>query len=90
MDDGFSRLADVSRLFENPSFLLAGWVHYLAFDLLVGGWQVRDAQRVGVPHWLVVPCLVLTLLFGPAGLVCYITARWIVARRLTTAYPDAA
>jgi hypothetical protein len=84
---GFAHLADVARLFENPYFLLAGWVHYLAFDLFIGGWQVRDAQRVGVPHWLVIPCLILTLLFGPAGLVCYFAARSLVTRRWTIALP---
>jgi ABA4-like protein len=35
----------VSALFENPWALLAGWTHYLAFDLFIGGWEIRDAQR---------------------------------------------
>ncbi|HEU6450699.1 MAG TPA: ABA4-like family protein, partial [Gemmatimonadaceae bacterium] len=52
---GFSSLPAVRTLFENPWALLAGWVHYLAFDLFVGGWEVRDAQRRGIPHLLVVP-----------------------------------
>ena len=59
-------------LFENPWLLLAGWAHYLAFDLFIGGWEVRDAQRRGIPHLLVVPALVLTFLFGPAGLLLYL------------------
>ena len=54
---GFSSLADVALLFSNPWLLLAGWVHYLAFDLLVGTWEVEDARSQGVPHLLVVPCL---------------------------------
>ena len=32
---GFSTLASVGVLFSNPWLLLAGWVHYLAFDLLI-------------------------------------------------------
>ena len=43
-DGGFGSLADVSRLFANPALLLAGWVHYLAFDLFIGAWEVRDAS----------------------------------------------
>src|SRR5512134_2893842 len=43
-EGGFSSLADVAALFENPWMLLAGWIHYLAFDLFIGGWEVRDAQ----------------------------------------------
>lgn len=70
-EGGFSTLAAVRTLFENPWALLAGWTHYLAFDLFIGGWEVRDAQRRGIPHLLVVPALLLTFLFGPAGLLLY-------------------
>jgi hypothetical protein len=68
---GFSTLADVALLFTNPWMLLAGWVHYLCFDLLIGCWETRDARERGVPHLLVVPCLVLTFMFGPAGWLIY-------------------
>ena len=70
-DGGFSTLSEVARLFASRWLLLAGWVHYLCFDLLVGTWQVQDARARGIPHLLVVPCLVLTFLFGPAGWVLY-------------------
>ncbi len=68
---GFATLADVALLFSNPWLLLAGWVHYLAFDLLVGVWEVNDAREHGVSHLLVVPCLFLTFMFGPAGWLLY-------------------
>ena len=71
----FLSLAGIRRLFDAPMFLLAGWVHYLAFDVFVGTWEVQDAQRRGVPHGLVLPCLLLTLLFGPAGLLLYFGLR---------------
>ena len=70
-DGGFGTLPEVARLFANRWLLLAGWVHYLCFDLLVGTWEVQDAQARGVPHLLVVPCLILTFLFGPAGWLLY-------------------
>ena len=81
-EGGFSSLEDVRRLFADPYLLLAGWVHYLAFDLFVGAWEVRDAQRLGIAHLLVVPCLVLTFLFGPAGLLLYLAIRGARTRRL--------
>jgi hypothetical protein len=81
-EGGFSSLEDVRRLFADPYLLLAGWVHYLAFDLFVGAWEVRDAQRLGIPHLLVVPCLVLTFLFGPAGLLLYGIVRAVRTRRI--------
>ena len=74
-EGGFSSLQGVSTLFDNRWVLLAGWTHYLAFDLFIGGWEVRDAQRRGVSHLLVVPALVLTFLFGPAGLLFYLAIR---------------
>jgi hypothetical protein len=86
---GFGSLADVSRVFANPWLLLAGWIHYLAFDLFVGAWEARDAPGRGVPHLLLVPCLVLTFLFGPIGLLAYFGARAIAARRGGAAVSEA-
>ena len=71
-DGGFSTLAGVSALFANPWLLLAGWLHYLAFDLLIGVWEARDSVERGVPRWVVVPCLFLTFMFGPAGWLAYV------------------
>jgi hypothetical protein len=71
----FNSLAGVAALFRDPWFLLAGWVHYLAFDLLIGVWECRDAASRNLPHGLVVPCLLLTFLFGPAGWLLYQAAR---------------
>jgi hypothetical protein len=81
-EGGFGSLAGVRTLFDDPRALLAGWTHYLAFDLFIGGWEVRDAQERGVPHLLVVPCLALTFLVGPAGLLLYLgIRRFAPARR---------
>ena len=79
---GFSSLPAVASLFSNPWLLLAGWTHYLLFDLLVGGWEVRDARARGIPHLLVLPCLALTFLFGPAGWMLYIFSRTLRTSRL--------
>ena len=68
---GSRRWPTSTTLFSNPWALLAGWIHYLAFDLLIGTWETRDAREHGVPHLLLVPCLVLTFLFGPAGWLLY-------------------
>ena len=79
-EGGFGSLAEVAQLFSNPYLLLAGWIHYLAFDLFVGAWQVRDAQQHGVHHLLVIPCLVLTLMLGPTGLLLYLVIRAVKVR----------
>ena len=76
---GFSSLPAVAQLFADRWLLLAGWVHYLCFDLLVGTWEVQDAQAHGIPHLRVIPCLVLTFLFGPAG--------WLLYKGLASVHP---
>ena len=74
-EGGFGSLAQVAALFQDPWALLAGWLHYLCFDLFVGAWEARDAQRRGVPHWALVPALLLTFMFGPVGLLVYFGVR---------------
>jgi hypothetical protein len=68
---GFDSLAAVQQLFQRPGLLAAGWLHYLAFDLFVGTWMARRAGELGLHHLLVVPCLLLTFMFGPAGLLAF-------------------
>jgi len=71
----FFSLAGVIRLFKSPRVVLAGWIHYLAFDLMVGLFIVSDAAPRGISHWLLLPALFLTLMFGPAGLLLYLGMR---------------
>jgi len=82
-EGGFGSLEGVAALFRNPWVLLGGWIHYLAFDLFVGAWEVRDAQRLGLPHAAVIPCLLLTFMLGPAGLLLYWVLRSALRRRWT-------
>lgn len=79
---GFGSLQDVQALFTNPHIALAGWLHYLAFDLFLGAWEVRTARAEGIPHWMVLPCLVLTFLFGPAGLLAFAILRFTLVRKV--------
>lgn len=79
---GFDTLAAVQALFAQPEIALAGWVHYLGFDLFVGAWTVRVAQAEGIAHLFVVPCLVLTFLFGPVGLFAFAILRFALTRKV--------
>ena len=72
---GFGSLAAVAQLFDNHWLLLAGWVHYLAFDLFIGAWETRDAMARGVSRLVLAPCLALTFMLGPIGLLCYHVVR---------------
>ena len=44
---GFQSLSAMQALFTDPDVALAGWIHYLAFDLFIGAWVLRDARRPG-------------------------------------------
>lgn len=72
---GFTTIEGVRTLFSADVGIVIGWTHYLVFDLFVGAWEARDARRRGVKHWLLVPCLVLTFMLGPIGLVLYLILR---------------
>jgi hypothetical protein len=67
----------VQRLLAQPALLAAGWLHYLAFDLVVGSWIAERAAGLGLPHLLVLPLLALTFLFGPAGLLAFAALRMV-------------
>ena len=78
----FLTLYGVMVGFSAPHVVVAGWIHYLIFDLFVGAWESRDAIRRGIPHILVVPCLVATLMAGPVGLLLYVLVRFFFRRVL--------
>jgi len=77
---GFDSLAKVMILLSFPATMLPAWIHFLCFDLWVGTWEVEDAPKSGVPHWLVIPCLGLTFMFGPVGLLLYLVLRTVAGR----------
>lgn len=80
-EGGFGSLADVMKLFTNQWATLAGWIHYLAFDLFVGSWEVKDSKSRGISHWFVIPCLILTFLLGPIGFLLYYILRLVVPNK---------
>ena len=72
---GFSSLSGVAALFSSPWLLLAGWLHYLAFDLFIGAWMCRRLTAEGLPRWYLLPSLPLTFLLGPVGLLTFLALR---------------
>lgn len=84
MKGHFWSLRGVMSLFKTPRAVLGGWVHFLAFDLLTGLIITMDAARSDISHWFVIPCLLLTLMFGPAGLLLY----FVLQLFFTGSFPD--
>jgi hypothetical protein len=63
----FFSFEGLSSLFRSPKVLLAGWAHYIAFDLFVGTWIARVGTAHGLHPLLLLGCLGLTLMVGPVG-----------------------
>ncbi|MBV7259039.1 ABA4-like family protein [Erythrobacter crassostreae] len=72
---GFGSLAEVKTLLSNDWALLAGWVHYLAFDLFIGGWIAVQADKVGISRLIQAPILLATFMAGPLGLALFLAMR---------------
>lgn len=70
--DGGYTLAALGRAFDVPALLLAGWIHYLIFDLWVGAWQAEHSEKAAIPHAALAACLFATMMIGPLGLLIYL------------------
>jgi|KBSMisStandDraft_5_1062788.scaffolds.fasta_scaffold62897_2 hypothetical protein len=77
----FGSLQGVMELFSHPELVVAGWIHYLAFDLMTGLFIVKNARLHGIQHGFVVPCLLFTFMLGPTGLLLYLLIRWIITKQ---------
>jgi len=77
----FGTLKGVMNLFTDPTAVLVGWIHYLAFDLMVGWFIVFDAQREGINRWLLIPCLFFTFMLGPVGFLMYMLLRLALRKK---------
>ena len=76
-------LGEISNLFENQSFLILFWVHFLAMNLFCGGWIVKDSQMFVMNKFLVSLPLIITYLIGPIGITLYWIIRIFYAKRIS-------
>ena len=65
-------LGGVSKIFQDSTAVLAGWAHFIVFDLFTARFFLADSKRVGIPHIAVVPCILGCMFFGPVGLLTYV------------------
>lgn len=77
----FGSLQSVMALFTEENAVLAGWVHYLAFDLLVGMWMIKQNEDLGIHQLLMAPCLLATFMLGPVGFLLFMFIRSVQLRK---------
>ena len=78
----FSTLAGVKQLFTVDQAVLAGWIHYLAFDLLIGNWVVNQSIKHGIKHYFIIPCLFFCFMFGPIGYLLFQVIKILKTKRV--------
>lgn len=76
---GYSSIEQVSALFSVKEVLVAGWLHYLAFDLFVGVWIAERSDEARIPRIIQAVFLIATFMFGPVGLLLYLVTRGSLA-----------
>lgn len=69
---GYGSLAQVRALFSHDALLVAGWIHYLAFDLAIGTYIAKRGDEIGLTRLVQLPLLFLTFMFGPLGLMAFV------------------
>ncbi|MEM1336507.1 MAG: ABA4-like family protein [Bacteroidota bacterium] len=77
----FGSLASVMSLFTLENAVMAGWVHYLAFDLLIGMWMLNQNRKLGIHQLLMAPCLFATFMLGPVGFLLFMGLRTVKLSR---------
>lgn len=79
----FSTLEGLSALFSNPTAVLVGWIHYLAFDLLAGLYIAEKAGALNLKKRQLWPFLALTFMAGPLGWTSFIVFKSLRTRTYT-------
>lgn len=82
---GYGSIAAVRALFAHDDILLAGWLHYLAYDFVIGVWIAEQSDRIGLSRQIQAVILVVAFMFPPMGLVLFLTTRAAISslRRVT-------
>ena len=74
---------ELSRLFEDNLYLMIFWIHFIAINLFLGGWIVKDAQKFFINKFLLALPLIIIYLIGPIGLFVYWIIRIFYAKRMS-------
>ena len=76
-------LNELSRLFEDHLYIMFFWTHFIAINLFIGGWIVKDSQKFSINKVLLAIPLIFTYLIGPIGLFLYWIIRIFYAKRVS-------
>ena len=81
------KIPDLTPVIANPSLdnimamlatrpaIAAAWTHFVIGDIWIGRWIALDSLSQGFSKIARLPILILTLFFGPLGLITYLAIR---------------
>ena len=67
-------LSSISELFRDDLYLLMFWAHFVAVNLFIGGWMLKDSNKFGINKIVLALPLIITYLIGPIGILIY----WLI------------
>ena len=76
-------LSELSRLFEDHLYIMIFWTHFIAINLFIGGWIVKDSQKFSINKVLMAVPLIVTYLICPICLFFYWIIRIFYAKRIS-------
>ena len=76
-------LENLSDLFNDKSFLIMFWIHFISINLFTGGWIVKDSNRFSINKFFISVPLVITYLIGPIGIFFYWLIRIFYAKNIS-------
>ena len=71
------------ELFNETSFLIIFWTHFLAINLFCGSWIVNDSRKFSMSKILIFFHLFITYFTGPLGIFVYWFIRIFYAKKVT-------
>jgi hypothetical protein len=80
--DLYLGLNELLNLFNDRSFLILFWIHFLAINLFSAGWIVKDYQNFNISKVLMFFPLIITYFIGPLGILIYWVVRIFYAKKI--------
>ena len=81
--DLYLGIDNISDLFSNNTFLMMFWIHFISINLFIGGWIVRDSQKLAINKIVIIVPLLITYLIGPLGIFIYWLIRIFYAKSIS-------
>ena len=78
----YLNLDELYSAFSTESFLLIFWLHFVALNIFLGSWMVRDSAKYNMSRGITFLPLILVYFAGPVGIVFYWLIRVFFSKKI--------